>query len=273
VAGSAAAAWRDAAARADRDREKARGRRSSDDQDQWIDEGEVRDEASAAVARGTTEPARPARRRKEVPAEVAEEVAKAAGPAWAGRVKDRLGDAARAYEAERYRDARRILEGLLERAPSAVAVRELLGLTYYRMGKWRDAIRELGAVELLTASVDHHPVIADCHRAMGQMDAVERLWDELRRTGADVEVVIEGRIVMAGALADKGRIGDAVKVLEQGPVDVRKPREHHLRLWYALANLYEKAGDVPRARSLFTRLAMADPEFADVLERLDSLGG
>jgi hypothetical protein len=30
---------------------------------------------------------------------------------------------------------------------------------------------------------------------------------------------------------------------------------------------------VARARSLFTRLATADPEFADVLDRLDSLGG
>jgi tetratricopeptide (TPR) repeat protein len=208
-----------------------------------------------------------------VPPEVAEDVAKAAGPAWAGRVKDRLGDAARAYEAERYRDAKRILEALIERAPSAVAVRELLGLTYYRLGKWRDAIRELGAVELITGSVDHHPVVADCHRAMGQLDEVERLWDELRQTGAGVDVVIEGRIVMAGALADKKRVGDAVKVLEQGPVDVRKPQEHHLRLWYALANLYEQAGDVPRARSLFGRLAAADPTFADVLDRLDALGG
>jgi thioredoxin-like negative regulator of GroEL len=78
---------------------------------------------------------------------------------------------------------------------------------------------------------------------------------------------------MAGALADKKRVGDAVKVLEQGPVDVRKPQEHHLRLWYALANLYEQAGDVPRARSLFGRLAAADPTFADVLDRLDALGG
>ena len=204
---------------------------------------------------------------------MAEDVAKAAGPAWAARVKDRLADAARAYEAERYRDAKRILEALIERAPSEVAVRELLGLTYYRLGKWRDAIRELGAVELITGSVDHHPVVADAHRALKQFAEVERLWDELRRTGTDVATMIEGRIVMAGALADQKRIGDAVKVLEQGPVDVRKPQEHHLRLWYALADLYEQAGDVPRARSLFGRLANADPEFGDALDRLESLGG
>jgi tetratricopeptide (TPR) repeat protein len=271
--GTAAAAWRDAANRADRDREKSRRPRPSDDQDQWIDGGLVRDEASAAVSRGATAAKPTSRRKREVPAEVGEEVAKAAGPNWAARVKDRLGDAARAYEAERYRDAKRILEPLLERVPSAVAVRELLGLTYYRMGKWRDAIRELGAVELLTGSVDHHPVIADCHRALKQLEPVERLWDELRRTGAGVDVVIEGRIVMAGALADKGRVADAVKVLEQGPVDVRRPQEHHLRLWYALGALYEKAGDVTRARSLFSRLVAIDPEFADAADRLDSLGG
>src|SRR5207237_3304099 len=127
-------------------------------------------------------------RRKELPEEVGRDIAKAAGPAWAGRVKDRLQEAAKAYEAERFRDARRILEPLLERAPSAIAVRELLGLTYYRLGKWRDAIRELGAVELLTGSVDYHPVIADAERAMGRLGEVERLWDELRRAGASVDV-------------------------------------------------------------------------------------
>lgn len=270
--GTAAAAWRDAAARADRDRERRRAR-PTDDQDTWVDAGPVRDEASAAVARGTGATKRPNRGKRDVPEEVADEVARAAGPAWAGRVKERLADATRAYESERYRDARRILEPLLERAPSAVAVRELLGLTYYRMGRWRDAIRELGAVEVVNGTVDHHPVIADCHRALGHLDDVERLWDELRQHGAGVDVVIEGRIVTAGAYADRARVADAVRLLEQGPIDVRKPQEHHLRLWYALAAMYERAGDVTRARALFLRLVKAEPQFADALDRLEALGG
>src|SRR5436305_1432479 len=129
--GTAAAAWRDAAAKADRDRERNRTPRPADDRDEWIDAGPVRDEASAAVRRGSApEKRRPPRRRAGVPDEVAQEVGRAAGPVWAGRVKDRLADGAKAYEAERYRDARRILEPLLERAPSATPVRELLGLTY-----------------------------------------------------------------------------------------------------------------------------------------------
>ena len=269
--GTAASAWRAAAAKADRQREQGR-RPPAGDQDQWIDAGPVRDEAAAAVRRGTA--ATPSRRpRRRVPDEVAAEVGRAAGPAWAERVKSRLGEAAAAYEAERYRDARRVLEPLLERVPSAIPVRELLGLTYYRLGRWRDAIRELGAVELLTGSVDHHPVIADCHRGRSQLGEVQRLWDELRRAGAAVDVVIEGRIVTAGALADAGRIADAVGLLEQGPVDVRKPQEHHLRLWYALAALYERAGDVPRSRARFQRLVDVAPTFADAADRLRNVGG
>lgn len=268
-AGTAAAAWRDAAAKADRERERSRPARPGDDVDTWIDAGPVREEATRAVSRAEGTPAR--RRPRELPPEVADEVARAAGPQWAARAKERLADAARAYEAERFQDARRILERLLERTPSAVPVRELLGLTLYRMGRWRDAIRELGAVELLTGSVDHHPVIADCHRALGHFEEVQRLWDELRRAGAGVDVVIEGRIVTAGALADQDRIPDAVRLLEDGPVDLRKPQEHHLRLWYALAAMYERAGDVSRARSRFERLVRVAPDFADAAARLDAL--
>jgi tetratricopeptide (TPR) repeat protein len=267
--GSAADEFRKAAEKAEREREQKRGPRTSAEQDQWIDDGPVRAEAADAVVRATRRPAR----RRELPVETKDEVSRAAGPAWAERVNERLGDAARAYEAERYRDARRILEALLERAPSAIPVRELLGLTLYRLGRWRDAIRELGAVELLTGSVDHHPVIADCYRALKQFGEVERVWDELRQTGAGIETTIEGRIVMAGALADQGRLAEAVRLLEAGPRDVRKPQEHHLRLWYALAALYERAGDVPRARSLFTKLVIAAPDFADAADRLDALGG
>jgi hypothetical protein len=207
LVGARATAWRKTAP-ADWDR----GRPDDFAPDTWVDDGPVRDQAEAAVGRATSSP----RRRTKLPDEVDEEVARVAGPAWAGRVKDRLAEAVRAYEGERYRDARRILEGLLERVPSSVAVRELYGLTLYRMGRWRDATRELGAVEMLTGSVDHHPVIADSYRALGNNERVRELWDELRRTGASVDVLVEGRIVMAGALADAG---DPVR-----PTGGRRPR-------------------------------------------------
>jgi tetratricopeptide (TPR) repeat protein len=184
----------------------------------------------------------------------------------------RLAEASTAYQHDRFDDARRLLRPLAERAPSVAAVRELHGLTLYRLGRWRQAIRELEAFHALSGSVDQHPVLADSFRALGRHDEVTRRWDELRRAGAPVEVLVEGRIVAAGDLADQGRLEEAIRLLEAGPVKVRSPRAHHLRLWYALASLYERAGELPRARALLRRVAAADREFADVGARLRALG-
>ena len=58
-------------------------------------------------------------------------------------------------------------------------MRELYGLTLYRLGRWREAVRELRAFHDLTGSFDQHPVIADCERALGRDKAVLATWDEL----------------------------------------------------------------------------------------------
>jgi tetratricopeptide (TPR) repeat protein len=247
------------------------GQAPAGEPEEWIDDGAIRDEATKAIRRGEAAPRPSERPKPTLPDDVRGEVAREAGPAWAGRVQDRLQDAARAYERERYRDALRIVQPLSERAPGSPAIRELLGLTLYRLGRWRAAIKELEVAELLSGSVDHHPVIADCHRALGNHTRVREVWDELRRGGAGVEVLTEGRIVLAGSLADQGKVREAIAELEQGPVEVRKPKDHHLRLWYALAALYERAGEVPKARALFRRVLEADPEFADVVDRYDAL--
>ena len=63
-------------------------------------------------------------------------------------------DAAKAYERERYGDARRIVGRLAEEAPAAAAVRELHGLTLYRLGKWRDAAKELEAKHYLRSDCE-----------------------------------------------------------------------------------------------------------------------
>ncbi len=164
-----------------------------------------------------------------------------------------------------------MLEPLARRLPDAAAVRELYGLTLYQMGRWRAAIAELEAAELLSGSLEHHPILADCHRALGHHPQVLRLWEELRQGPASPPVVVEGRIVTAAALADRGQVAEAIELLERGPVQVRKPREHHLRLWYALASLHERAGNIPRARQLLRDVLEATPDFADAADRYRSL--
>ena len=122
--------------------------------------------------------------------------------------------------------------------------RELNGLTLYRLGKWRDAIKELEQFRLLTNSTEQHPVLADSYRALGRYAEVEELWSELREASPNAALVAEGRIVMAGSLADRDRLADAVRLMEQGVKFPRRVQDHHLRMWYALADLYERAGDM-----------------------------
>ena len=157
------------------------------------------------------------------------------------------------------------------RRPGASSVRELYGLTLYRLGRWAQAARELEAFRTQTGSTEQHPVLADSYRALGRYADVEELWDELRAASPSAELVAEGRIVAAGALADQGRLEDAIELLAAGTKPTKKARLHHLRMAYALADLYERAGDLPRARELFGLVATTDPDFVDVQARLRAL--
>ena len=152
-----------------------------------------------------------------------------------------------------------------------MAVRELTGLSLYRLGKWAEAVKHLQRFTELTGSVEQHPVLADAHRALGHHSIVAELWEELAASSPGAHLVAEGRIVMAGSLADQGRLADAIKLLERATMDAKRPQVHHLRMWYSLADLYERAGDVPRAREMFTRITARDSEFVDVAERLAAL--
>jgi hypothetical protein len=60
-------------------------------------------------------------------------------------------------------------------------------------------------------------------------------------------------------------------LLDRAARRVAHPQDRHLRQWYALADLYERAGDLPRARELFSRVAATDPEAFDVAVRLRGL--
>jgi tetratricopeptide (TPR) repeat protein len=187
------------------------------------------------------------------------------------RFQRRLGAVAAAYEGERFDDARTLLRPLLSRYGHVPEVQELAGLVDYRLGRWHQAIAHLERFQALTGSVEQLPTVADAHRALGEHERVVELWDELRTSQPGPEAVTEGRIVMAGSLADRGDLAGAIRLLEQGPVRARNAREHHLRLWYALADLYERAGDAGRARRGFDAIVRADPGFVDAAARLADL--
>ncbi len=228
--------------------------------------------AKDAVARGDRSTAFTSRPRRRPPPDVTREIVEAVGERRAPAVERRLVEAARALERDRAQDAYRIVRRVAEEAPEAAAARELTGLALYRLGRWGAAASHLEAFVRLTGSVEQHPVLADCYRALGRHTKVGQLWDELRRASPGSALVAEGRIVMAGSLADRGELQEAITLLERAPAPRRNPPAlHHLRLWYALADLYERIGDTPRARELFARVASFEPGLADAAERVAAL--
>jgi tetratricopeptide (TPR) repeat protein len=180
--------------------------------------------------------------------------------------------ASEALAQDRERDAMRLLRPLRKELPDSPSVRELLGLSLYRAGRYREAAEELEEYVAMTGALDEHPPLMDSHRALRHYRRVEELWEELAAASPSAALVTEGRIVLAGSLADRGRLRDAVRTLERRARKPQRVQEHHLRLWYALADLYERTGDVPRARSLFQQVRRYDASFADVAERLSALG-
>ncbi len=192
-------------------------------------------------------------------------------PDTASKLQRRLMEAAIAFESERFADSYKLLESIEKLAPGVDEVQELRGLNSYRLGKWRRALNELEAFEAATGSVDQHPVMADCHRAMGNWNRVQELWLELGEASPSADLVEEGRIVVAGAYADQGKLVKAIQLLEKAPRAPKKPKVHHYRRWYALADLYERASDFGKARRLFQEIAKMDPTFGDAADRARNL--
>lgn len=237
----------------------------------WEPEVWVEDEAELDDEVGVGDPPARARPERTVADHIKAELHDAVGGAKVPSIERRLAEAVKAYERDRYQDALTTLRPVARVAPMSPAVRELHGLTLYRLGKWTAAIRELEAFHALTGSYDQHPVLADCHRAKKRFRKVEAVFEELRTSSPSPEVLTEGRIVMAMARADRGDLAGAIELLERSRTKVRSPQLHHLRLWYALADLYERVGELPRARALFGAVLDTDPSLFDTADRVTAL--
>jgi tetratricopeptide (TPR) repeat protein len=126
----------------------------------------------------------------------------------------------------------------------------------------------------MTDSTAHLPELMDCQRALRKPKKVAELWTELRQSSPDPDVLAEGRIVAAASLAETGDLNGAISMLATAGAskNLRNPADRHLRQWYVMADLYERAGDIPRAREYFERVRRTDPDAYDVGERLRNLG-
>jgi tetratricopeptide (TPR) repeat protein len=199
------------------------------------------------------------------------DVAKVLEPVRANRLSGRLKAAQIALERERYSEAKRIAKSLTKELSGVAAVHEVIGLASYRMGQWRDATAALELARSIRLHIEDMPVLADCYRAQRRWSDVDAVWAELKELSPSPEVMAEGRMVAAGSLSDRGEKKDAIELMLKVAAIPRRVHEYHLKQWYVLGDLYDKAGNVQKAREFFQRVALHDKEYADVSERLASL--
>ena len=231
----------------------------------------MRDAAVAAAGRAGTS-SRPRRAPQPLDPEVGAELVDALGQQRGTRLSERLAQASEALDRERFDEARRISSAIAKEAPSVASVQEVLGLSSYRLGRYKPALRALLAAQDLRPDPALLPVVADCYRALQRWDSVERTWNEIKAASPPHEVMAEGRIVMAGSLADRGELERAMAVMDPGRKRPKRVRDHHLREWYVLGDLADRLGDTIAARSWFEAVASHDPELGDVGDRLRALG-
>lgn len=156
--------------------------------------------------------------------------------------------------------------------PDLAAGHEIVGLASYRLGDWRKAATSLELARSLEGGVRHHAVLADCYRAMRRYHDVDMLWLEVRAASPHPALMAEARIVAAGAKADQKDLAGAIAIMGKVPTDPKRVRDYHLRQWYVLGDLYDRAGDPIAARKWFRLVASHDGDFVDVVDRLRQLG-
>ena len=202
--------------------------------------------------------------RPSLPPELAAAIRNAADAATAlhrERLVEKAESAFGAYERGRYQDALRAIKPVADEAPGVAGVRELAGLAAYRSGRWREAVRHLQAAGELSDATEHMPVLMDCQRALHKPKKVADLWAELRHSSPEPDVLAEGRIVAAASLADDRGPQRCHRHAGHGgrAKALRNPSDRHVRQWYLLADLYERAGDVPTGARVLRAGAAGGP--------------
>jgi len=236
--------------------------------EQWVEKATTRPK--------TREADQKPRIRYSLPTDIAAEVRKAfVGTAYQReKMVAFLARAAEAYDRNRFEEALRLGRTVADAVPGVAPVRELTGLAAYRVERWPVAKTNLRAYFDLTGDPQHLPLVMDCERAGRRYRAVPKTFALLEEHEPSPEVLAEGRIVLAATLADQHEYAQAIDVLVKAGAlkNLRNPSYRHVRLWYALGDLYDRAGDQSAAREMFARVVRADPDAYDAARRLGDIG-
>ena len=208
-----------------------------------------------------------------LPRDIEEDVRRTARPTQQDDVLSRIARAIELLERDDAHGAVPEAEKAKAMAPRSSAVREVLGMAYYGVGRWHDALTELKAYKRMTGRLDQNHLIADCLRGLGRPEEAVPLADEvLRDRSAPNEAKAEAVIVAASALADQGRYPEALSLLARAKTREDVAEDYTLRLWYARGDILARAGRNEEAAVEFRKIMRHDAAAFDAAERLAELG-
>ena len=158
------------------------------------------------------------------------------------------------------------------RASRIAVVREATGEAAYAAGHYAEALAELRAAKRMNGATDYLPIMADCHRALGQPEQALKLAKSPGVANFASEAKAEMTIVEAGARRDMGQLDAALRTLEQAPLSSKSRSSWVVRLRYAYADTLEAAGREQDALTWFHRTDAIDAdETTDAAARADAL--
>ena len=181
-----------------------------------------------------------------------------------------LAEAVDAFGKDEYGTARRKLVKTKDLSPRSSAVRELLGLSAYRLEDWQQALAELRAYRRLTGDTTHMPVEMDTLRALGRGLDVEKTWARFRELGGNRPTVAEASVVYGSYLLDQGRPVEAWKVT--GPARLsQNARPYELRVWFVAARSALALGEADTARKLAAAIRRIDPDLPGLADLMSEI--
>jgi tetratricopeptide (TPR) repeat protein len=158
------------------------------------------------------------------------------------------------------------------RAPRLAVVREAAGEAAYAAGHYAEALADLRAAKRMNGATAYLPIMADCHRALGQPDQAVKLAKSPSVASFAAPAKAEMTIVEAGARRDMGQVDAALRILEQAPLSSKSREPWVVRLRYAYADALAEAGRTEDALAWFHRTQAIDAdELTDAAERATEL--
>lgn len=176
-----------------------------------------------------------------------------------------LSEAAADYADAQFRHAHKKLLKAKNLSSRASAIRELLGLTSYRLGNYEEGLRELRAFRRFTGDTTHMPVEMDCLRGLGRTADVGKTWELFLELGGHPATDAEARVVYGAFLLDEGRDREAWNVTKPKRV-TKESKAFERRRWFVAARAALALGDVDTAERLAGAVREGDAEMAGLDE-------